>query len=67
MSPNDIEIAIKAFRFTCPYSTCCRHLDGTVSVDSCFYWDCKKHNYKCGDRICKRLREFINILKEPIE
>lgn len=67
MSQDDIAIAIKAFRFTCPHGTRCRHLDGTVSIVSCFGLECKKHDYKCGDRVCKRLREFINILKEPRE
>lgn len=67
MTPEDIEVAIKAYRFTCPHGGRCRHLDGTVTASNCFGIDGRKHDYKCEGRICKRLREFVNILKEPRE
>jgi hypothetical protein len=60
----DIDKAIDAFRRTCPNSTELRHLDGTTEVYECFGLDCEKHSYRCN-YICKRLRKFISILKEP--
>ena len=65
MTDKDIKRAVDAFRWTCPYHTSCKRLDGTYFHYSCRDWDAKKYNYKCGTRICKRLRRFINILKQP--
>ena len=65
MTGIELRRAIDAFKWTCPDHVACKRLDGTKYHDGCFAYDCKEHNYKCGDRICKRLRRFINILKEP--
>ena len=65
MSEKDIEKAVDAFRWVCGNHGACKRLDGTKYHSSCFDYDCKEHDYKCRDRICKRLRRFINILKEP--
>ena len=56
--------AIDAFRRTCPDSIELKHLDGTTEPYACFGINCKEHSYRC-DYICKRLRRFIEILKEP--
>lgn len=60
----DIDKAIDAFRRTCPNSTILRHLDGTTEAYECFGLDCESHSYRCN-YICKRLRRFIDMLKEP--
>lgn len=65
MTEKDFERAIDAFKWSCPHHTPCKRLDGTYYHSSCYDHDCEKHNYICGTRICKRLRKFINILKEP--
>ena len=60
----DLDRAIDAFRRTCPDSIELKHLDGTTEPYGCFGSKCKEHSYRC-DYICKRLRRFIDILKEP--
>jgi len=65
MTDKDMERAIDAFRWACPDHFPCKRLDRTLYHDCCFAYDCKKRNYKCGKNVCKRLRKFINILKEP--
>lgn len=65
MNEEDLKLSIQAFRWACPHRGISRHLDGTTSAYNCWDIDCKNHNYKCQDRICRRLRVFINILKEP--
>lgn len=65
MKQADIDRAVEAFRRCCPHSTPCKRLDGTTFVMNCWEWGSKEHGYKCENRICKRLRKFINILKEP--
>lgn len=65
MNKKDIERAVDAFRRNCPHNTLCKRLDGTITPNSCFEWDAKKHNYRCEGYICKRLRKYINQLKEP--
>lgn len=65
MTKEDIDKAIKAYRFSCPYVSSCKHLDGTITPDSCFALDCRERNYKCKGEICPNLRKFINILKDP--
>lgn len=65
MNEQDLKLAISAFRRACPCRGLLRHLDGTTSTENCWDSDCDKHDYKCQDRICHRLRVFINILKEP--
>lgn len=65
MTDKDFERIIDAFKWVCPHHVPCKRLDGTRYHSECFDHDCEKHKYKCGTRICKRLREFINILKEP--
>lgn len=65
MENNEIKQAVEAYRRCCPSGATCKNLDGTTFVMECYANDCKEHNYKCGSRICKRLRKFINILKEP--
>ena len=65
MKQTDIDKAVEAFRWACPYSSPLIHLDRTKSAYNCWEYGSEKHNYKCGSHICKRLRKFINILKEP--
>jgi hypothetical protein len=65
MTDKEIERAIDAYRWVCPYHAPCKRLDGTYYHHSCFEWGSDKYNYKCAPRICKRLRRFINILKQP--
>lgn len=65
MKQEDIDLAIMAYRYSCPYSTLLKHLDGTKEPHSCWELNSKKHRYKCNGYICKGLRKFINILKEP--
>ena len=60
----DIDRAIDAFRRTCPDSTELKYSDGTTEPFECFRAKCKEHSYRC-DYNCKRLRRFIDILKEP--
>ena len=64
MTKEDIDRVLFALRWTCESSVPCRRLDGTYYVDSCFAYDCKKRNYKC-DGNCKKVRQFIEILKQP--
>lgn len=65
MTEKELERVIDAYRWVCPYHTPCKRLDGTYYHHSCFEWGSDKYNYKCVPRICKRLRRFINILKQP--
>lgn len=65
MEQADIEKAIKAFRWTCPYNSILKRLDGTKEPYECFANDCKTRHYRCKGNVCHRLRRFINILKEP--
>ena len=65
MTKQDIDRAIMAFRYSCPNSTLLRHLDGTKEPYNCWEWNSQEHGFKCNGYICKRLRQFINILKEP--
>ena len=60
----DIDRAIDAFRRACPHSIELKHLDGTTEPYECFGSKCKEHSYRCN-YICKSLRRFIDILKEP--
>ena len=60
----DIDRAIDAFRRVCPHSIELKHLDGTTEPYECFGSKCKEHSYRCN-YICKGLRRFIDILKEP--
>ena len=60
----DIDRAIDAFRRVCPHSIELKHLDGTTEPYECFGSKCKEHSYRCN-YICKSLRRFIDILKEP--
>ena len=65
MKQADIDRAVDAFRRCCPYNSILIQIDRTTIPYNCWEGDCKKHDYKCKGRICKRLRKFINILKEP--
>lgn len=60
----DIDRAIDAFRRTCPDSAEIKYLDGTTEPYECFGSKCEEHSYRCN-YVCKRLRRFIDILKEP--
>ncbi|MFR4036322.1 MAG: hypothetical protein ACLTZT_00125 [Butyricimonas faecalis] len=64
MNKEDIQKAIFAFRFTCKYNSILKKLDGTSEVYECFAHDSEKRGYRC-DGTCKRLKRFIQILKEP--
>ena len=65
MRKEDIDRAVAAFRRACPYSSILKHLDGTTEPYNCWEWKSETHNYKCNGYICKKLRQFINQLKEP--
>jgi len=65
MKKEDIEKAVFAFRYACPYSSLLKHFDGNKEPHNCWEWKSELHDYTCKGFICKRLREFINILKEP--
>ena len=54
-----------AFRYSCPYSSTLRHLDGTYEPYNCWELNSNKHNYKCNGYMCGYLKTFLNILKEP--
>lgn len=60
-----IDKAIMAFRYSCPYSSKLRHLDGTYEPYNCWEWNSQKHDYKCNGYMCRNLKTFLNILKEP--
>lgn len=64
MNEEDIQKAIFAFMFTCEHNSILQKLDGTLEVYECFAHDCKKRGYRC-DGTCKKLKRFIQILKEP--
>ncbi len=64
MKTHFLEDIIFAFKWSCEHQHPCKRLDGTYYIDSCFANDCKNRNYKC-DGSCKKLREFIQILKQP--
>lgn len=61
----DLDRAIEAFRWSCPNKSVLKKMDGTKEVYECFASDCEKRKYRCKGNICPRLRQFINILKEP--
>lgn len=67
MNKQEIEKAVLAFRYCCPYSSLLRHFDGTKEPYNCWEWKSEKHGYKCNGYKCKALRQFISILKEPLQ
>jgi hypothetical protein len=67
MKQEDIDKAIMAYRYSCPDGTLLKYLDGTKEPHSCWEFNSKKHGYKCNGYMCKRLRKFVNILKEPTQ
>lgn len=64
MNKEDIQKAALAFRYACEHNTILKRLDGTKEVYECFVPDCKERKYQC-DGSCKKMKMFIEILKEP--
>lgn len=64
MNEEDIQKAIFAFKFTCEHNSILKKLDGTLEVYECFAYGSGKRKYRC-DGTCKKLKRFIQILKEP--
>jgi hypothetical protein len=67
MKQEDIDKAIMAYRYSCTYSSLLKHFDGTKEPYNCWEFNSAKHGYKCRGYMCKNLRTFVNILKEPTQ